>query len=45
MDVYGAFQLCSIGLLVATVTVKESRTYFDDPGEFSHILLVVMHID
>lgn len=32
MDVYGAFQLCSIGILTAPVTVKLSRTYFYDPG-------------
>ena len=32
MDVYGAFQLCSIGILAAPVTVKLSRTYFYDPG-------------
>jgi hypothetical protein len=32
MDVYGAFQLCSIGILTAPVTVKLSRTYFYEPG-------------
>ena len=32
MDVYGAFQLCSIGILAAPVTVNLSRTYFYDPG-------------
>ncbi|TVY82447.1 hypothetical protein LSUE1_G004250 [Lachnellula suecica] len=32
MDVYGAFQLCSIGILAAPVTVRISRTYFYDPG-------------
>lgn len=32
MDIYGAFQLCSIGVLAAPVTVKLSRTYFYDPG-------------
>ncbi|KAF2812966.1 uncharacterized protein BDZ99DRAFT_486380 [Mytilinidion resinicola] len=32
MDVFGAFQLCSIGILAAPVTVKLSRTYFYDPG-------------
>ncbi|KAH8684379.1 hypothetical protein BGZ60DRAFT_466844 [Tricladium varicosporioides] len=32
MDVYGAFQLCSIGILAAPVTVRLSRTYFYDPG-------------
>ena len=32
MDVYGAFQLCSIGVLAAPATVRLSRTYFFDPG-------------
>ncbi|KAL1959057.1 hypothetical protein VTO42DRAFT_3298 [Malbranchea cinnamomea] len=32
MDVYGAFQLCSIGILAAPVTARLSRTYFYDPG-------------
>ncbi|KAK3116999.1 hypothetical protein LTR53_002081 [Teratosphaeriaceae sp. CCFEE 6253] len=32
LDVFGAFQLCSIGILAAPVTVRLSRTYFEDPG-------------
>ncbi|KAL3418819.1 hypothetical protein PVAG01_09040 [Phlyctema vagabunda] len=32
MDVFGAFQLCSIGILAAPVTVRLSKTYFYDPG-------------
>ncbi|KFX87620.1 hypothetical protein V490_08122 [Pseudogymnoascus sp. VKM F-3557] len=32
MDIFGAFQLCSIGILAAPVTVKVSGTYFNDPG-------------
>ena len=32
MDIYGAFQLCTIGILAAPVTVRRSRTYFYDPG-------------
>ncbi|RYO92041.1 hypothetical protein DL762_001870 [Monosporascus cannonballus] len=32
MDVYGAFQLCSIGVLAAPVTVQFSRTYVFDPA-------------
>ncbi|KAJ4203467.1 hypothetical protein NW759_015143 [Fusarium solani] len=32
MDIFGAFQLCSIGIIVAPVTVMMSRTYFNDPG-------------
>ncbi|CZS88370.1 uncharacterized protein RAG0_00111 [Rhynchosporium agropyri] len=32
MDIFGAFQLCAIGILAAPVTVRVSRTYFYDPG-------------
>ncbi|KAI1379039.1 hypothetical protein F4677DRAFT_442764 [Hypoxylon crocopeplum] len=32
MDVYGAFQFCSIGILAAPLTVRISRTYFYDPA-------------
>ena len=32
MDIFGAFQLCSIGILAAPVTVRVSTTYFYDPG-------------
>lgn len=32
MDVYGAFQLCAIGVLAGPVTVKLSHTYFNAPG-------------
>lgn len=32
MDVYGAFQLCAIGVLAGPVTVKLSQTYFNTPG-------------
>ncbi|EAW14204.1 uncharacterized protein ACLA_072370 [Aspergillus clavatus NRRL 1] len=32
MDVFGAFQFCSIGVLTAPVTVRLSRTYFNEPG-------------
>lgn len=32
MDIFGAFQLCAIGILAAPVTVMMSRTYFNDPG-------------
>lgn len=32
MDVYGAFQLCAIGVLAAPVAVRQSSTYFNDPG-------------
>ena len=32
MDVYGVFQLCSIGILAAPATVRLSSTYWNDPG-------------
>lgn len=32
LDIYGAFQLCAIGILAAPVTVRLSKTYFYDPG-------------
>ncbi|RYP76637.1 hypothetical protein DL769_003597 [Monosporascus sp. CRB-8-3] len=46
MDVYGAFQLCSIGALAAPVTVQFSRTYFFDPARnliflWSSLLFIV----
>lgn len=31
MDIYGAFQLCSIGILAAPLAVQSSKTYFYDP--------------
>ncbi|KAL2820170.1 hypothetical protein BDW59DRAFT_118582 [Aspergillus cavernicola] len=31
MDIYGAFQLCSIGILTAPLTVRLSNTYLTDP--------------
>lgn len=32
MDIFGAFQLCSIGILAAPVTVRLSATYFNAKG-------------
>ncbi|KAI1121402.1 hypothetical protein F5Y10DRAFT_102068 [Nemania abortiva] len=32
MDIYGAFQICSIGILAAPITAYNSQTYFNDPG-------------
>jgi hypothetical protein len=32
MDIFGAFQVCAIGILAAPVTVMLSKTYFNDPG-------------
>lgn len=45
MDIFGAFQLCSIGILAAPVTVMMSRTFFNDPGRnimFLWTLLVLI---
>lgn len=32
MDLYGALQFCSIGILTAPVTARYSKTYFNNPG-------------
>ena len=32
MDIYGAFQLCSLGTLIAPLILRLSRTYFDITG-------------
>ncbi|RSL91315.1 hypothetical protein CDV31_015487 [Fusarium ambrosium] len=32
MDIFGAFHLCSIGIIVAPLTIMMSKTYFEDPG-------------
>jgi len=32
MDVFGAFQLCALGVLAAPVTVRRSTTYFNNKG-------------
>lgn len=32
MDIYGAFQMESIGVLTALVVVRHSQTYYDSPG-------------
>lgn len=32
LDIYGAFQLCAVGVLVAPVSAALSRTYFTNPG-------------
>lgn len=32
LDIYGAFQCCAIGVLVAPVAATLSRTYFKNPG-------------
>jgi hypothetical protein len=32
LDIFGAFQFCSIAILAAPLTVRLSRTYFYDPG-------------
>ncbi|KAL2018105.1 hypothetical protein VTK56DRAFT_1291 [Thermocarpiscus australiensis] len=42
MDVYGAFQLCSIGILTAPATVRLSSTYFNNPGRNTIFAWTVM---
>lgn len=42
MDVYGAFQLCAIGVLAAPVAVRQSSTYFNDPGRNTIFLWVLV---
>jgi hypothetical protein len=45
MDIYGAFQFCSIAILAAPLTVRLSRTYFYDPGRnviFLWTILILM---
>jgi hypothetical protein len=42
MDVYGAFQFCTIGILAAPLTVRRSRTYFNDPGRNMIFLWTVL---
>lgn len=32
MDIYGAFQLCSLGTLATPLTARVSRTYYNDTG-------------
>ncbi|KAM0719432.1 hypothetical protein Q7P37_005337 [Cladosporium fusiforme] len=32
LDIYGAFQLCALGILAAPLTARISRTYFNNPG-------------
>lgn len=32
MDIYGAFQLCALGILAAPLTARISGTYFNNPG-------------
>ena len=32
MDIYGAFQLCALGILAAPLAARISRTYFNNPG-------------
>ncbi len=38
MDIYGALQVCAIGILLAPVTVMLSRSYFEQPGSSIIIL-------
>lgn len=42
MDIYGAFQACCIGVLAAPITVKLSKTYFNDPGRNTIFLWTIL---
>jgi hypothetical protein len=42
MDIYGAFQFCTIGILAAPLTVRLSRTYFYEPGRNMIFLWTVL---
>ncbi|KAM7198719.1 hypothetical protein V8F20_006034 [Naviculisporaceae sp. PSN 640] len=42
MDIYGAFQACTIGILAAPITVKLSKTYFNDPGRNTIFLWTIL---
>ncbi|KAK3313177.1 hypothetical protein B0H66DRAFT_578322 [Apodospora peruviana] len=42
MDIYGAFQACCIGILAAPITVKMSKTYFNDPARNTIYLWTIL---
>lgn len=42
MDIYGAFQACCIGILAAPITVKLSKTYFNNPGRNTIFLWTIL---
>ncbi|KAJ4305950.1 hypothetical protein N0V88_000740 [Collariella sp. IMI 366227] len=42
MDIYGALQLCAIGILTAPATVRLSNTYFNNPGRNILFIWTVM---
>ncbi|EMD86970.1 hypothetical protein COCC4DRAFT_141046 [Bipolaris maydis ATCC 48331] len=45
LDIFGAFQVCAIGILAAPLTVRLSRTYFYTPGRniiFLWTILILM---
>jgi len=42
LDIYGAFQACCIGILAAPITVKLSKTYFNDPGRNTIFLWTIL---
>lgn len=44
MDIFGAFQLCAIGIIVAPVTVMMSDTYFKDPGRNTMFLWTFLQL-
>lgn len=32
LDIYGAFQMCSLGMLAVPISLKMSKTYFNNPA-------------
>jgi hypothetical protein len=42
MDIYGAFQLCSLGLVAGTLAVRISKTYYATPGRNTIFIWVTL---
>ncbi|KAH6669193.1 hypothetical protein F5X68DRAFT_216378 [Plectosphaerella plurivora] len=42
MDIYGAFQLCSLGLVAGTLAVRISKTYYGTPGRNTIFIWVTL---
>ncbi|KAL2257702.1 hypothetical protein VTK26DRAFT_9282 [Humicola hyalothermophila] len=42
MDIYGALQFCSIGILTAPISVRLSTTYFNNPGRNTIFLWTII---
>jgi hypothetical protein len=42
MDIYGAFQTCSIGIIAAPITLRLSQTYFHKAGRNTIFLWAIL---